>query len=190
MYPVFVTGEKRRSSFPFLAKIFAFISLLAVCSCTLINLLVNGRMTWSLFVVGAIATAWLTVGLHLLARFNLNYQLLIDLVAVSLFLVLIDRLTGWTRWSVDYVIPILYIGVMITTVVLALVFRVFWREYILSLVAVCVLGLAPLVIFLTGSSPIRFLCLGAALMAAALLIGILFFAGGKFFSEWKRRMNI
>ena len=103
---------------------------------------------------------------------------------------LIDRLTGWTRWSVDYVIPILYIGVMITTVVLALVFRVFWREYILSLVAVCVLGLAPLVIFLTGSSPIRFLCLGAALMAAALLIGILFFAGGKFFSEWKRRMNI
>ena len=33
-------------------------------------------------------------------------------------------------------------------------------------------------------------CLAAALLAGALLIGILFFAGSKFFSEWKRRMNL
>ena len=30
----------------------------------------------------------------------------------------------------------------------------------------------------------------AALLAGVLMIGILFFAGGKFFSEWKRKMNI
>ena len=190
MYPKFDPAAKRRDSFPFLAKIFAFISILGVSICVLINLLVSGRMTWALFVVGGVAAVWLTVGLHLMARINLNFQLLIDLCAVSLYLVLIDRLTGWHRWSIDYVIPILYIGIMITTVILAIVFRVFWREYILSLFAVCVLGLGPLLIFLNGSSPIRYLCLAAALLAGALLVGILFFAGGKFSSEWKRRMNI
>ena len=190
LYPEFGSAAKRHDPFPILAKIFAFVSILGVCICVLINLLVSGRMTWSLYVVGGVAAAWLTVGLHLMARINLNFQLLIDLCAVSLYLVLIDRLTGWHRWSIDYVIPILYIGIMIATVVLAVIFRVFWREYILSLVAACVLGIGPLLIFLNGSSPIRYLCLAAALLAAALMVGILFFAGGKFSSEWRRRMNI
>ncbi len=190
MYPEFGSAVKRRDPFPFLAKLSAFLSIIGVSVCVLINLLVSGRMSWSLYIVGGVIAAWLTVGLHLLARINLNFQLLIDLCAVSLYMVLIDRLTGWHRWSIDYVIPILYIGIMITTVVLALVFRVFWREYILSLVAVCVLGTGPLLIFLNGSSPIRYLCLAAALLAGALMIGLLFFAGGKLSSEWRRKMNI
>ncbi len=189
-YPAFTGSAAPRSSFPFLAKLFAFLSLIAVFSCVLIDLLTAHRLSWSLYVVGGIAAAWGTVGAHLLTRINLNYLLLNDLVVISLYLILIDHLSGWNRWSVDYVIPLLYIAVMITTIVLALVFRVYWREYMLSLVAVCALGIGPLLIFLNSSSPIRFLCLGAALLAAALLIGLLFFASGKLFSEWRRRMNI
>ena len=32
--------------------------------------------------------------------------------------------------------------------------------------------------------------IGAMALAAALAVGLLFFAGGKLFSEWRRRMNI
>ena len=190
LYPVFTDGKKTRSSFPFLARLFAFLSLISVGICVLINLLTTHSLTWSLYVIGGVVTLWLTVGLHLLGRINLNYMLLIDVCAVSLYLILIDHLTGWSRWSIDYVIPFLYIGIMITTIILALVFHVYWREYILSLAVVCVLGIGPLLIFLNSVSPIRFLCLGAALLAAVLAIGLLFFAGGKFFSEWRRRMNM
>ena len=190
MYPAFGEAGKPHSPFPLLAKIFAFISLITVFTCTLIDLLISRHLTWSLYVSCGILGLWMTVGLHLLTKFNLNYKLLIDLCTVSLYMILIDRLTGWTGWSVDYVIPILYICIMIATVVLALVFRLYWREYILSLVAACVLGLGPLLIFFNRQSPIRYLCLSAALLAGALLVGILFFAGGKLFSEWKRRMNL
>lgn len=190
LYPDFSKPVKPPSKFPFLARIFAFLSVVTVVICVLVNLLVSHRLSWSLFVVGGIVTAWCTVGVHLLTNYNLNYKLLIDLVAISLYLILIDRLTGWNQWSIDYVIPILYIGVMITVVVLALVFREFWREYILSLVAVCVLGIGPLLIFFTSKSPMRFLCLAAALLAAVLLVGLVYFTGGKLFSEWERRMNL
>ena len=190
IYPNFTPSGKRPSSFPFLARIFAFISLVGILICSLINLLVSGRFTWSLYIIGVCAAAWLTVGLPLLKRINLNNMLLLDLCSVSLYLILIDHLTGWHRWSIDYVVPILYIGVMITTVILALIFRMYWREYILTLVAVCILGIGPLLIFFSSQSAIRYLCLAAALLAGVLMIGILFFAGGKFFSEWKRKMNI
>ena len=133
---------------------------------------------------------WATVGLHLLSKINLNYMLLNDVCALSLYLILVDHLSGWGRWSIDYVIPCLYIGIMITSVVLALIFKLYWREYILSLVVVCILGIWPLLIFFNSRSPIRYLCLAAALLAAALAVGLLFFAGGKLFSEWRRRMNI
>ncbi len=190
LYPEFIGTAKHRSSFPFLVKLFAFITLIAAGPCVLINLLTAHRVSWSLYVVGGLTLCWVTVGVHLLTHVNLNYQLLNDLVGVSLYLILIDRLSGWGRWSIDYVIPILYIGIMITTVVLAIVFRMYWREYMLSLVVVCVLGIGPLLIFLNSRSPIRYLCLAAAMLAGVLLIGLLFFASGKLFSEWRRRMNI
>ena len=190
IYPKFAHPGKRPSRFPFPAKIFAFITLIGVLVCILVNLLVSGRFTWSLYVIGGCAVGWVTVGLPLLRRSNPNTLLLLDLCSVSLYLMLIDHLTGWHRWSIDYVVPILYIGVMIATVILALIFRVYWREYILTLLAACVLGIGPLLIFFSSQSAIRYLCLAAALLAGALMIGILFFAGGKFFSEWKRKMNI
>ena len=190
LYPAFSEHDKPRSSFPFLAKLFSFLSLITVGVCTLIDLLIAHRLTWSLYVTGAVIMLWGTVGLHLLAKINLNNMLLNDVCAVSLYLILVDHLSGWGRWSIDYVIPILYIGIMITTVILAVIFKVYWREYILSLVVVCILGIGPLLIFLNSRSPIRFLCLAAALLAAALAVGLLFFAGGKLFSEWRRRMNI
>lgn len=190
LYPDFSAHDQPRSSFPLLAKIFAFLSLIAAGTCSLIDLLITHHLTWSLYVTGGIALLWTTVGVHLLTKINLNYTLLNDMTALSLYLILIDYLSGWKRWSIDYVIPILYIGIMITTIVLALIFSVYWREYILSLAVVCILGIGPLLIFLNSRSPIRFLCLAAALAAAALAVGLLFFAGGKLFSEWRRRMKI
>ena len=190
LYPDFSESKKRRDPFPFLARLFAFISLIIVLTCTLVNVLVSRRLSWSLYVTGAVVTAWISVGMHLLTNINLNFLLLNDLCAASLYLVLIDYLSGWYGWSYTYVIPILYIGILITTVVLAAVFRAYWREYILSLVAVCVPGIVPLLIFLNSRQPSRYLCLAAALLAAALLLGIFFFAGRKLFSEWRRRMNL
>ena len=84
-YPAFTGSAAPRSSFPFLAKLFAFLSLIAVFSCVLIDLLTAHRLSWSLYVVGGIAAAWGTVGAHLLTRINLNYLLLNDLVVISLW---------------------------------------------------------------------------------------------------------
>ena len=190
LYPVFSQAKKQPGRFPLLAKIFAFFSLITILVCGSINLIVDHRFTWSLFVIGAVICLWTSLGFHLLTNVNLNYKLLMDLLSLSAYLILVDKLTGWTRWSINYVIPILYIGIMITVIILALVFREFWREYILSLVAICVMGIGPLLIFFYSDSPLRYLCLGAALMAGILLLGLLYFAGGKVFSEWKRRMNI
>ena len=41
LYPVFSAYDQPRSAFPLLAKIFAFISLIAAGTCTLINLLTS-----------------------------------------------------------------------------------------------------------------------------------------------------
>ena len=190
IYPDFSQPVKHPDRFPFLAKLFAFVSGIVILVCGSINLLLNHQLTWSLYVIGAVICGWTSVGVHLLSDINLNNKLLADLLSLSAYLILVDKLTGWTRWSVHYVIPILYIGVMLTVIILALIFREFWREYILSLVTVCVMGIGPLLIFFSNDSPIRYLCLAAVMMAGILLLGLLYFTGDKLFSEWRRRMNL
>ena len=103
LYPKFAQAKKQRSRFPLLAKIFAFLSIITILICGTVNLIVDHRFTWSLFVIGAIICLWTSLGFHLLTNVNLNNKLLMDLLSLSAYLVLVDKLTGWTRWSINYV---------------------------------------------------------------------------------------
>lgn len=190
LYPDFTIHGKRKERFPLAAKIVAFASMIVIIVCMIIDLLVTHRLSWSLYVAAGILTAWITIALPILRNINVNYMLLLDLCSISALLVLVDATTGWKRWSVTIVLPCFYIGIAIATVVLALVFHDYWREYILSLVAVSALGLVPLFTLIFGLATVPGFCLAAVFFSLILLAAVFFFANGKLFSEWKRRMNI
>lgn len=189
-YPEVSARSKPKEPFPMAARILAFVSLAAMIICTVLDLLISHKLTWSLYVTAGILTGWITIALPIIRNINLNYMLLLDLCAISALLVLVDAKTGWNRWSVTIVLPCFYIAIAITTVVLALVFHDYWREYILSLIAVSALGIFPLLTLLTGLATVPGFCLAAVFFALLLLAAVFFFGNRKLFSEWKRRMNI
>ena len=188
-YPVFSVPGKPTESFPMAAKIVAFASLSIMIICIVVDLLITHRLSWSIYVIAGFLTAWITIALPIIRNINLNYMLLMDLCCISALLVLIDAKTGWNRWSVTIVLPCLYIGIVIATAVLALVFHDYWREYILSLIAVSALGIFPLITLLSGLATVPGFCLAAVFFSLILLAAVFFFANRKLFSEWKRRMN-
>ena len=190
LYPDFSKPDHKKMGLPFAAKLLAFISLAAVIICTVLDLIISGRLTWSVYVAAGILVAWVTIALPILRQLNLNTMLLYDLCSISALLILIDATTGWNRWSVTYVLPCFYIAIATATVILALVFRKYWREYILSLLAVSAIGIFPLLCLIFRLPTVPYFCAAAVLFALVLAFAILYFSSGKLFSEWKRRMNL
>ena len=167
LYPDFSKPVKPRSKFPPLAKIFAFISLAAVFICGLIDALISHQLTWSLYVIGGIAAAWVSVGTHLLTDINLNYKLLIDLCALSFYLVLIDRLTGWHGWSLAYVLPIGFVLLVFVIIAVGRGAQLRLEEYIIYIFVAMLLSMLQIIPVLTHLNPF---ILPAVISMALLLI--------------------
>ncbi|OJU16622.1 MAG: hypothetical protein BGN88_01235 [Clostridiales bacterium 43-6] len=193
--------DARENRFPDVPKgkssvgrmLFAWVAFLSVCAaaiCVTINLILPSGGWWSLFVIAGIISLWVDFALILKKRKNLPKNILWQVAVVSLIAFLWDYLTGFHRWSLDYVLPILCSCAMLAMTVVAKVRRMDIQDYILYLVIDCVLGIGSLVFLLTGIVQIIIpsaLSFGASLVFLAFL---LFFEGKALLAELQRRLHL
>ncbi len=189
LYPKLTTPQKSIRRFPFLAKLFLMISLGVSAVCILVNILIGG-MPWAIIAVCSILLSWLLIGLPLLSDLNINHMLILQMLGTSIYLYVVDRLTGNHGWAMNYAIPLLYVSCALTVSLFVIIFRVFWREYLITLIAMAAIGIIPALFLILHLVSITWPCWAAILAALTLISGMIIFARSKTSSEFQRRMNI
>lgn len=193
-------GEAEPSGFPRLPnehkKHKLWISILALSSvsaciiCLLLNFLFRKHGQWSLFVLGGVVCMWMTLGLALYKQRNIPKTMVWEVFLVGLLSVLWDYFTGWWGWSINYVLPIVSMGVMVVLVFLSRLFHVAAGSLIVYLLVDALMGVIQLVLLLTGCITVplpSLLCVGVStVMLAAMLI----FRGRKVREELRRRLHL
>ena len=119
-----VVPEQRRYSLAY--KVIAFLLLTAVVICMSVDfLVVDGELHWSLPVlIGVVGTLILLRAL-MKRRRNAPKLLFQTLILVSAVLLLCDWVTGWNRFSIDLVIPVLCTVALVLNFIFAFVNRRF-----------------------------------------------------------------
>ncbi len=181
LYPVISEPKKEGRKLNFLAKIFLFVSILASITSLVVNIAVWNGVFWSLPVIGGIIIAWLLVGLPLMGGLNLNYMLISQMAGVQLYLILIDAVFGAKGWAVTYVNPFLYIAVAITISLFVILYRVEWRDYLITLVLMAVIGICPL---------LNILFQWANVLWPNMVFGLLVFSPDKLKKEIRKRLHL
>lgn len=120
--------------------------LLAGYVCLLINLLTGG-MPWSLIVMGGLAVVWVLFLYHPQVESNIIKKLCDSLIAVCLYLMLLDSLLG-ASWSA-FVVPIVFFGDLIFITLYFLLYFKRQKRNFLPLFELIVLGLLTSVSALT-----------------------------------------
>ncbi len=89
----------------------AMLASAAVC-CGVLNLVLKPELHWSVFVIGAAIMVWIWLVPPLLLRgIPLPVRLLLDIVAVGLYVYLISRdVRGGTGWFLGLALPIILTG--------------------------------------------------------------------------------
>lgn len=193
-------GEQEPGGFPILpdehrrrrlwTSILALVSVAACVICLLLNFVFRQDGLWSLFVLGGVLCMWIMLGIALHKQRNIPKTLVWEVFVVSLLCVFWDSCTGRKGWSINFVMPIICMGAMVTLVFMFRLFHVPSGSLIVYLLVDFLLGVVQLLLLLFGWITVQLpslLCVGLSLiMLAAMLI----FRGKQVKEELKRRLHM
>lgn len=131
-------------------KILLLISVIISGIVFLINELTNKEFKWSFIVIVGIIYVWVTTLYSIRKNVNIAAHVLIQTIAISVLVVLLDEIIGFRKWSLELAFPII-IGISnITIFVLTIVSHKRYFKYALYQFCIFCISLIPVVLFFTN----------------------------------------
>lgn len=195
-----LTGEGVPSPFPpvqrdtraqrLFFRLLIFISIAAALVCVLVNALLPRTGAWSVFVVAGIACLWLSAGVAMRKRRSLLKNISWQAILLSALAIIWDICTHWHAWSVNFVVPCVFLATMLLTPLLARLLRMPSNAYLVYFCLVFSFGLIPAVFLLSGLVTIplpSFLSVGVSVLS---LLALCVFGGRAIAAELHRRFHL
>lgn len=183
-----VLPEKRERMLLF--KILILCSVIAAAVCFAVNASIAEQNWWLNYVLAGLASFWMLLCIAVKKRANPAKAVLWFSITASLLIFLWDIATGFHRWSLNFVLPVLYICAIAATVIFARFLCLKPQDYIFYLVLNILLGMIPMVLFLFGVPEV--ICPSAICAAVSIVtMGVLIiFKGGELKEELDRRFHL
>lgn len=146
---------------------------------------------WTLFTAGGIVSMWLTSTIGFYKRHNLLKNAVWQMFLVTVGCIVWDVLTGWHRWSVDFVMPFFSVGILLSLVGIAFVQKYSAGEYMIYFVVTAGYGfLLPLILVFAGAVTWKLPSLLGAGFCLLFLVGLVLFKGKEFREEMGKKLHI
>lgn len=193
-------GEKVENRYPnaievtrkfrFVENLVLFLSILVECLLLFINYNIHTRVQWA-FITGLVLVyVNVVLRMTLIGKNGYLFQAL-SFVALAIFLMLgIDYLTGYKKWSLDYVLPGGILVLDLALFVLTLANRNGWQSYLMPQILLIILSLVPVVLSETGVIQFPYLAWTALAASVFLFLGTLILGDRRARTELKRRFHI
>ena len=182
--------KKRKSKVDIMWRIFLMVSIFAIFICFIVNYQFPQHVFWCKFVVGGVFTSWTLLFVLMKKYKNILKCLFYETSVVSVFVVGWDYYTGMHGWSLDFVLPILFILVIVAMGILAKVLKIGAEEHIVYFLSLATFGIIPG--FLWMNNIVNFelpslICIG---ISFTLIFTLVLFEGKKMMQEFSRRLHM
>ena len=172
-------------------KIYSFLCIALVALMLVTDLNFHPKIRWTLFTAGGVATMWVASSIGFIKRYNLLKNLMWQLLIGTIISFIWDALTGWHSWSVDFVLPMLSVGVLFAMCVIAKVQKSPVREYLIYEIMAAGYGLIlPGILLLCKVVKRPTVSMFGALVCFLFLVGVLLFKGREFKEEMQKNLHV
>lgn len=178
--------QKNHMFFRILIMISVVVSVLSV----LLDLVIPGKIWWSLFVLAGILCMWISLAIAIFKRRNILQNLLWQVTALSLLAIGWDLCTGWHQWSVNYVFPIICSLCMLLMAIISRVLSLYAEDYMISMLIALIFGVVQIILLLTGVTSVWFPSLLCISLSICTFAGVILFEGKNMYAELKRRFHL
>lgn len=167
-----------------------FTVLVAIILSFLIDHLLPSSGIWYLLVSVGLLYGWFSFITVMKNLSDPGAIVFSQLILISLCTSAIDRICGWYRWSVNYVIPGLIAAAAIAIILCISIRPDKFRTYTIYQMVIALTGFVPVVFWLCGLSEIEWTAVAAATAAIFCFAWILVFSHRHTKSELKKRFHV
>lgn len=167
--------------------LFCMISISIIC--VLINTYVAKSVPWCLItIIGSFYLYFSTI-FFLKKGKNYGFFILCQVLLLSLVVLAIDFSFDFKGWSLDYVIPFIIISGSLSVFIFSIVRPFIYKEYMIYLIVIALLGLFPLLFILRGWTNVPWTSAACVVYSTLTVIGMFIFSRRRINSELKRRLH-
>lgn len=183
-------------------RIFLYLSIITILICGFVNIITfaNCKNLWSLIVLSSIVYLWVLVKGVIMSRKNIALMIILQSFVLGVLFFFIENVAknssnSFKPWVIPYIIPFIMIVSMmaITLVIFIKVMR--YKDYMMYLVSVVILGFIPLLLYLIPSTRplydgVLWPTISSAGYSIATLIGMFIFGDKETKQEFIKRFHI
>ncbi len=181
---------KSRFSRGLLLKLITFTALVFLAVSFMVDHFVPTTSPWVFIVAAAVIYLWISAINVLRHTPNPASIILCQLISVGGLTFAIDFLTGYYRWSVNYVIPFLIIAASLALTLMMLIRPLKFRALTIYQLVIAVLGVMSVLLWILGWSEVEWPVETAAFISALCFLLTLVFSSKRTKSELKKRFHV
>ncbi len=170
-------------------RIFLFILTVVSVVLGFINYITYSGVIWSLIAVVGIIYFGVTVNYSIMNNANLASKILVQTIGAGILVVVVDNVTGYIGWSVNYAVPAMILFANLAIVLLMIVNPMNWQSYFMYQIAITIFSFIPLILFWVKLIDRPFLAILTSGISILILIGTIVFGDRSVKNELIRRFN-
>lgn len=171
-------------------RIYTFLAILAEALLVFINVKTFQGTYWSVITGGALLYVFIVLKFAFEDDMEYRKKSIILIMTGILYVILIDVMTGFQGWSLNYVLPG---GIMLfnTGIIFLMLFNSRnWQSYLLFQLLTIVWSIVPFILYKTGNITDIMVSLVAFAYSVFLFLGTMIIGGRRAGVELKRRFHV
>ncbi len=176
--------------FHLLENIVLFLSILAEAVLVYINYTGTPFFAWSLIAGLVLLYANVVLRLAVIGKSGYMFKTICLVLTAIVMLIAIDYLTGYNRWSLNYVMPAGILFMDAGILVLMIVNRRNWQSYMMAQLFTIILSIIPIILLEIGEVTFSYLTIIAFAVSVFIFLGTLIIGDQRAKTELKRRFHI
>lgn len=178
-----------------LLRILSFLSIVGIFVSVVVNIMTydEGENLWSVIVMFNVGYFWLLVKSTFKKAGNIPVRLVVQTIAISLLVYVIDIFTGSegsSGWALNYVIPFITMASLLSIVSLSIGNKQRYINHFPHILTAIFLGIIPTILYWIGWIVILWPALSAALFSVSTFVGMIVIGDKDTKEEIKKRFHI
>lgn len=171
-------------------RIYVFAAILAEVLLVYINLKTFKETYWSVIAGGALVYVFIVLKYAIEDDMEYRKKIIIQTLTGILYIILIDVMTGFKGWSLNYVLSSGIILFNTGIIVLMFINNRNWQSYLLLQLLTIIWSIVPFILYKIGIITNIVVSLAALAYSVFLFLGTMIIGGKRALAELKRRFHV
>ena len=127
-------------------KIVSLVAVSAIVIIMLVNISTSSKYNWAMISIVSVASAYFTYICFTSSIFYLRQKLLIEFFILLPLVIIIDIFSGFYKWSFNYVMPFLSLGLNVSMLIIGIIDHKYFNEYVSYIISAAFISMLIIIL--------------------------------------------